>query len=258
MNFTKDKATLTEEEFFALLAKYRENGDISARNQIVMNFAYIPQTAAIQLRGLANGYAQVDDMVNQGIMTLMECLDRFDESKGIAFEYYAFMRVRGSIIDLVRKQDWIPRRVRKMDKDINEAKNKLAHQLMREPTTEEIANELGTTPDKIISSAAEINNSVVFSFEELIQNMSQMGSSLEADGMSPEKKIIKEEMRSILAKAIDNLSEREKLVVSLYYYENLTLSDISQVIDVSVQRVSQINAKAVSKLKTAMEEYLYG
>ena len=258
MNFTKDKNTLTEEQYLPLLKEYRETGSVKIRNKLVMNFAYIAQTVAIQLRGLANGYAQVDDMVNQGIITIMECLDRFDETKGITFEYYAFMRVRGAVIDLVRKQDWIPRRVREMDKKINEARNKLSHQLLREPTDEELAEELGMSVSKLSSVSAEVNNSVVFSFEELIQNMSQMGTSLETEGMSPEKIMVKDELRTVLAEAIDKLNEKEKLVVSLYYYDNLTLTDISQIMEVSVQRVSQINSKAVSKLKTAMEKYIYG
>lgn len=258
MNFTKDKNTFTEEEFVKALQEYRKTKDVKIRNNIVMNYAYIPQTVAVQLRGLANGYAQVDDMVNQGIITLMDCIDRFDETKGIAFEYYAFMRVRGGIIDLIRKQDWIPRRVREMDKKISDARSKLSHALMREPTDAELAQELGISVSKLSDLSAEVNNSVVFSFEELIQNMSQMGSSLEAEGMSPEKKLVKEEMKSVLAKAIDELSERERLIISLYYYENLTFTDIAQVLEISVQRVSQINSKAVSKLKAAMEKYVYG
>lgn len=258
MNFTKDKNTLTEEQFVELLKEYRQTGNIAIRNQLVMNYAYVAQTVAIQLRGLANGYAQVDDMVNQGILTIMECIDRFDETKGITFEYYAFMRVRGAVIDLVRKQDWIPRRVRETDKKINAARNKLAHQLLREPTDEELAAELGISVEKLSTATAEVSNSAVLSFEELIQNMSQIGSSLETNGMNPEKMMVKEELQNILAKAIDELNEQEKLVVSLYYYENLTLTDISQVMEVSVQRVSQINSKAISKLKSAMEKYLYG
>lgn len=258
MNFTKSKNALTEEQVLQLLAEYRSTGSVSARNELVMNFAYIPQTVAIQLRGLAGGCAQVDDMVNQGILTLMDCIDRFDETKGIAFEYYAFMRVRGGIIDLIRKQDWVPRRVREMDKKISETRSRLSHKLMREPTESELASELGMSVEKLSETAAEISNSVVFSFEELIQNMSQMGASLETDGLSPEKKIVRDEMKKVLAKAIDELSERERLVISLYYYENLTFADIAQVLEVSVQRASQINAKAVSKLRTAMEKYVYG
>ncbi|MBR1752136.1 MAG: FliA/WhiG family RNA polymerase sigma factor [Ruminococcus sp.] len=258
VNFHKDENTFTEEVFLQKLSQYRKTGSNAIRNELVMNFAYIPQTAAIQLRGLASGYAQVDDMVNQGIITLMDCIDHFDEEKGITFEYYAFMRVRGAIIDLVRKQDWVPRRVREQDKKINQVKNDLANELMREPTDKELAERLGVSEEKLSGMLAEVNGSTVLSFEELIQNMSQMGTSLEAEGMSPEKQLLSDELKSVLANAIDSLGERERLVVSLYYYENLTFADIAQVLEVSVQRASQINAKAVSKLKTAMEEYLYG
>lgn len=261
MNLTSEQKKLTEEEFLSLFEKYKKTGDINARNKIVLNFSYIPQTVAVQLRGLCQGYAQIDDMVNQGILTLMDSIDKFDADKGIKFEYYAFMRVRGGIIDLVRKQDWIPRRVREMSKRIAEAQMELSNKLMREPTIEELSEFMAIPVEKLEACSSEINNSVVFSFEELIQNMSQMGSALEGEGsedLSPEKKLIKQEMREVLKNAINELTDREKTVVTLYYYENLTLSDISEVLEISVQRVSQINAKAVSKLKTAMEKYIYG
>ena len=258
MNFHKNENTFTEEVFLQKLAQYRKTGSNAVRNELVMNFAYIPQTAAIQLRGLASGYAQVDDMVNQGIMTLMDCIDHFDEEKGITFEYYAFMRVRGAIIDLVRKQDWVPRRVREQDKRINAVRNELSNELMREPTDRELAERLGVSEEKLSGMMAEVNGSTVLSFEELIQNMSQMGTSLEAEGMSPEKQVLADELKQVLAKAIDELGERARLVISLYYYENLTFADIAQVLDVSVQRASQINARAVKKLREAMEKYLYG
>lgn len=258
MNFHKTKDTYTEEQFLAKLREYRKTDSNALRNDIVMNFAYIPQTAAVQLRGLASGYAQVDDMVNQGIITLMDCIDHFDEEKGISFEYYAFMRVRGAIIDLVRKQDWVPRRVREQDKKINQARNELSNILMREPSANELADYMGVSAEKLSSMEAEVNSSAVLSFEELIQNMSQMGTSLEAEGLSPEKQILSDELKTTLAKAIDELGERERLVISLYYYENLTFADIAEVLEVSVQRASQINARAVGKLKSAMEKYLYG
>lgn len=100
-----DNSKMTDEEFEIIHKQYKETGNISLRNKLVMNFAAIPKTAAMQLRGLTASYAQVEDMVNQGMITLIDCIDKFDFSKGIKFEAYAFMRVRGSIIDLVRKQD---------------------------------------------------------------------------------------------------------------------------------------------------------
>ena len=130
---------------------------------------------------------------------------------------------------------------------------------MREPTSEEIAGELGITVEKLEKYNCEISNAAVYSFEELIQNVSQMGSVLEnstLDDITPEKKVLKNEMKKILTEAIGELSERERIVISLYYYENLNLSDIAKVLEVSVQRVSQINSKAVSKLKSRMNSYV--
>ncbi len=259
MNQLTAQEKLSEEEFLELHRKYKETGDITLRNRLVMSYAYISKIAALQLRGSASAQAQIEDMVNQGMIILIDCIDKFDPSKEVKFESYAFMRVRGGIIDLIRKQDWIPRRVRANAKKISDTYNELSSQLMREPTNEEVAQALGITVDKLEKYNCEISNSVVYSFEELIQNVSQMGSVLESstlDDITPEKKTLKNEMREVLKEAIDELSERERLVVSLYYYENLNLSDIAKVLDISIQRVSQINSKAIAKLKEKMNSYI--
>lgn len=250
---------LSEEEAAELLSQYRQTRDIRLRNTLVMNYSYIARTAAMQLRGLVSGYAQTEDMVNQGIITLIDCIDKFDGAKGMKFESYAFMRVRGGIIDLVRKQDWIPRRVRTAAKEISNARSELCSELKREPTEEEIAKKLGISVEKLRQYNNEVAGSVTFSFEELIQNVNQMGSLLDSatsDYSTPEKQFLKNEMREKLKTAIESLSERERLVVTLYYFENLNLSEISQVLEVSVQRVSQISSKAILKIKSVMEEYL--
>ncbi len=254
-----DNSKMTDEEFEIIHKQYKETGNISLRNKLVMNFASIPKTAAMQLRGLTASYAQVEDMVNQGMITLIDCIDKFDFSKGIKFEAYAFMRVRGSIIDLVRKQDWVPRRVRMNSKEISSVYNTLCHELQREPTKEEIAEKMNISVNKLDHYNSEISNAVAFSFEELIQNMSQMGDVLEStlsEDLTPEKKVIKTELREMLKKSIDVLSERERLVVTLYYYEELTLSEIAEVLNVSLQRVSQINSKAIMKLRSNMSDYI--
>ncbi len=259
MNQTAAEQKLTEEEFLNLHAKYKETGDISIRNKLVMAYGHIAKIAALQLRGSAGTQAQVEDMINHGMIILIDCIDKFDSSKEVKFESYAFMRVRGGIIDLIRKQDWIPRRVRANSKKINDTYNALCSELKREPTPEELAKELDISVEKLEKYKCEISNATVYSFEELIQNVSQMGSILESstlDDITPEKKLIKDEMRKILREAIDELSERERLVVSLYYYENLNLADIAKVLEVSVQRVSQINTKVISKLKAKLNSYL--
>ncbi len=256
---TKTEERLSEEKAAELLAQYHQTKDVRLRNELVMNYSYIAKTAAMQLRGLASGYAQTEDMVNNGIITLIDCIDKFDGSKGMKFESYAFMRVRGGIIDLVRKQDWIPRRVRTAAKEISNARSELCSELRREPNEEELAAKLRITVAKLRQYDYEVAGSVTFSFEELIQNVNQMGSLLDSatsDYTTPEKQFLRNEMREKLKTAIESLNERERLVITLYYFENLNLSEISQVLDVSVQRVSQICSKAVSKIKAVMEEYL--
>ncbi len=260
MNGLSERQKLTDEEFTALYNEYKSTGNIAIRNKIVMAYGFVAQVSAFQLRGITDATSQIEDMINQGIITLIDCVERFDISKGIKFETYAYMRVRGGIIDLVRKQDWIPRRVRVNAKAINNARTELSNALGREPTQEEIAAKMEIDIEKLSRYSAEVSNSVIYSFEELIQNVSQMGDVLEnstKDDITPERRLLKNELKQTLANAIEELSERERLVVTLYYFENLNLADIAKVMEVSVQRISQINSRAVSKLRDKLNDYLY-
>lgn len=245
----------------ALMDRYKETGDLQLRNQLVMHYSYVAQTVAVQMRGISANYAQMEDIVNQGILTLIDCVEKFEPAKGIQFKSYAFMRVRGAVIDFVRKQDWLPRRVRVTAKNIAAAHDKLCNEYMREPTQQEIADYLGIGIDTLNKNYGEISNSVMLSFEGIVQNISQSGEMLENfldEESVPENSIFKQELRETLREAIESLSERERLVITLYYYEHLKLSDIAKVLKVSDQRVSQINSKAVLKLKNKMEKYMRG
>lgn len=245
----------------SLMQQYQECRDVKIRNELVMHYSYIAKTVAMQMRGIASNYAQLEDVVNQGIITLIDCIEKYDPAKGIKFESYAFMRVRGAVIDFVRKQDWLPRRVRLTAKNISEAHDKLCNQLLREPTQQELADYLNMPLATLAKYYSEMSNSVMLSFEGLIQNVNQMGDLLENfmdEDSVPENSIFRRELRETLQEAIDTLSERERLVITLYYYEHLKLSDIAKVLEVSDQRVSQINSKAILKLKYKMEKYMKG
>lgn len=250
-----------DEEFLSLIRQYHETGDREIRNDILLHYSYIARTVALQMRGISANYAQLEDMVNQGVLTLIDCIDRFDPDKGIKFESYAFMRVRGAIIDFVRKQDWLPRRVRVTSKNINAAHNELCNELLREPTQQELADRLGMSVDTLSKHYGEISNSVMLSFEVLIQNITQMGDVLESaqdDELGPEARVYWKEMRETLRDAIQSLSEREQKVVTLYYFENLKLSDLAKIFGVSDQRISQILSKSIQKLRFRMEKYMKG
>jgi RNA polymerase sigma factor for flagellar operon FliA len=253
----EQKEKPSDEETLRNILKYRESGDVSVRNRIVMEHIYIPKISARNLRGLASGYAQTEDMVEHGVITLMDCIDKYDPSKGVAFEAYAFIRIRGAILDLVRKQDWIPRRVRDMSKEIMKAYSELANQQMGEPTQQQIADKLGITVEQLDTHNAEMANSVTMSFEELLT--SQSDSEPEATGyddIMPERSLMKTEMQDVLTGAVDTLGERERLIVTLYYYEDLQFNEIAEVMGITAQRVSQIHSKAIMKLKKVMEEYI--
>ncbi len=259
MNQPTAQEKLSEEEFLQLHAQYKENGDISIRNRLVMAYGYIAKIAALQMKGSVTAHAQIEDMVNHGMIILIDCIDKYDPTKEAKFETYAFMRVRGGIIDLIRKQDWIPRRVRANAKKLNDTYNELCTKLNRDPTKEELAEVIGISVEKLEKYSYEVSTATVYSFEEIMQNVAQMGRNVDEsmrDEMTPERKMLKSELHDVLKQAIDELSEREKLVVALYYYENLSLADISKVLEVTVQRVSQINAKAVSKLKAKIDKYI--
>ncbi len=250
---------MTDEEFYEIQKKYKETGDIRIRNSLVMKYKHIPKIVAMQLRTLAASYAQVDDMINQGMIALIDSIERFDYNKGIKFESYAFMRVKGSVIDLIRKQDWVPRRVRMTKKEISNSISLLRNTLGREPTDEEVAESMGISVEKLLKCYEEISGGVVLSFEELIQNVSQMGGIFDSpanEDIIPERKVMRQELKEVIQEALESLSERDRLVITLYYYENLTLAEIAEVIGVTVQRVSQINARAILKIRDRLKEYM--
>jgi RNA polymerase sigma factor for flagellar operon FliA len=243
-----------------ILKRYKESGDPDLRNDLVIRYSYIAKTVAQQMRGIASNYADVEDIVNQGVLTLIDCIERFEPDKEVKFESYAFMRIRGAIIDFIRKQDWRPRRVRKTAKEVAAAYDELSNTLLREPTDKEISSFLNISEDELQKHYSEFSRAMVVSFESMLENASQTDILPDlSDGMDqPEQTLFKQELKEQLVMAIDELTEREKLVISLYYYENLKLAEISKVLGVSESRVCQIHSKALGKLKDKMDCYVKG
>jgi RNA polymerase sigma factor for flagellar operon FliA len=243
-----------------LLKKYRESRDVNLRNELVLRYSYIAQTVGNQMRGIASNYADLEDIVNQGMLTLIDCIEKFDPEKEVRFESYAFMRIRGAIIDFIRKQDWRPRRVRKTAKEVTAARDELSNILMREPTDRELSDFLNITEDELAKHYSELSRAMIISFESMLENTLQSESLLAQanDAAKPEQTLFVNELRDQLAKAIDDLPERERTVISLYYYENLKLAEISKVLGVSESRVCQIHSKALGRLKEKMDQYMKG
>lgn len=252
----------SSQDFIKSLEKYQATKDLELRNELTMSCIYIVRSAASQMRGIASGYAQEEDLINQGVLALMDCMDRYDKTKGAKFETYAYMRVRGALIDFIRKQDWVPHRARNFNKKIEEAYASLSNRNMREPDVEEIASYLDIPPEKVESHLQYMNHSVVISLESMLEDIT--GTILRAepenrnDSYKPEESLYYKEICRTLTTSIESLKEKERLVITLYYYEELKYAEIAEILEISGSRVCQIHTKAITKLKEDLIEYVRG
>lgn len=252
----------SSQDFIKSIEKYQATKDLELRNELTMSCIYIVRSAASQMRGIASGYAQEEDLINQGVLALMDCMDRYDKTKGAKFETYAYMRVRGALIDFIRKQDWVPHRARNFNKKIEEAYASLSNRNMREPDVEEIASYLDIPPEKVESHLQYMNHSVVISLESMLEDIT--GTILRAepenrnDSYKPEESLYYKEICRTLTTSIESLKEKERLVITLYYYEELKYAEIAEILEISESRVCQIHTKAITKLKEDLIEYVRG
>lgn len=246
----------------SILREYQETKDTELRNDILMNYLYIARSAAVQMRGILPNAIQEEDLVNQGVLALMECMERYDESKGAKFETYAFLRVKGALIDYIRKQDWVPHRTRRLGKQIEKTYMEIANEKMREPSMEEVAARMEISGEKLNANLRAINNSMVLSFENVIQDMTMFMAKTEMasqdHSVMPEDNVFQQEMKQMLARAIEGLSEKERLVITFYYYEELKYAQIAEILEIGESRVCQIHTKAILKLKLQLEDYMKG
>jgi RNA polymerase sigma factor for flagellar operon FliA len=200
------------------------------------------------------------DLISYGLLGLISAIERFEPEREIKFETFAVTRIKGSIIDELRSLDWVPRSVRTKAREIERANAKLEHRLHRAPTDQEMASELGGTVDEFQDSLVRISNSSVVALDELWtvsdasgDQVSLMDTIQDPQSADPATEMDTTEMKDRLAEAIARLPEREKLVVALYYYENLTLREIGEVLGVTESRVSQLHTKAVLRLKSRLQ-----
>lgn len=247
---------LSAEELNDKLNQFLLTRDVSLRNELVLDYSFVVKNVAKSTRGYYANYATFDDIVSQGIITLIDCLEKYDRSKNMEFEPYAFVRIRNATIDYIRKSDFLPRRVRQRAKQINQAHTDLSHELMREPTDVELAQYLDMGVDELSRHYGEVANANLLSMEEIEAFVgNEDGMDFESSGTSTDPKQIFDQkvMQGLLKEAIDSLPEREQIIVSLYYYENLKLKEIAEVLDVTEARVSQLHSKILLKLKDYMQ-----
>lgn len=235
-----------------LWIEYNHSKTSVIREQIIIEYVPLVKVVAGRLSIYLGQNVEYDDLVSYGIFGLIDAIDKFDYDKGIKFETYASLRIRGAILDQIRKLDWIPRSVRQKQKAIDAAMKKLEADRGSNYTDEDIAVELGISEDEYSSWLGQTNISNVSSLEDFLEQGNEVKSSGNPAYMriEPENAVMEKEIKKSLADALEALTEKEKNVVLLYYYEELTLKEISRVMSVSESRVSQLHSKALKKMKT--------
>ena len=230
--------------------------------QLVTEHAGLVKRIAHHLKARLPESVQVEDLIQSGMLGLFEAARNYDRSKGATFETYAGIRIRGSMLDEVRKGDWVPRSVHRNSRRISEAIHNVECRVGRDANDQEIAEELGVGLDEYYSLLQDTQGSKLFSYEDLLdQNQptdseyDQPQQPLHSSG-SPDAQVEQHSMRSQLIEAIKSLPEREQLVLSLYYDEELNLKEIGEVLGVSESRVSQIHSQAATRLKSRLRDWI--
>lgn len=241
-----------------LIEEYQRTKNESIRQELLTRYSYIVKMIAMKMRGLYLDFAEIDDIVNECFIALMAALDRFDASKNVKFETYASLRMRGTVIDIVRKNDWLPRRIRKTAKEIDKAEVELFNSLGRHPTNKEMAEHLGMNSDEYLKLVGDTTMYNVVSLDELMESFgSALGPTVGDDSSaSPEGALQKAELYKVMEDAILTLRNNEQLTISLYYRKGLNMREIAEILGVKEPRVSQIHSNAIRKLRVAMEQYM--
>ena len=240
--------------------RYKDSGDSHARERLVLAYSPLVKYVAGRMASGLPAHVEEADLISYGLLGLISAIERFDPAREIKFETFAVTRIKGSIIDELRSLDWVPRSVRAKAREIEKANAQLEHELQRAPSDQEMAEKLGVTVEDFQETLNRISNSSVVALDELWtvsdasgDQVSLLDTIQDPQALDPAQEMDATEMKDRLADAIARLPEREKLVVALYYYENLTLREIGEVLGVTESRVSQLHTKAVLRLKSRLQ-----
>jgi len=246
------------EDTHALWVEFRRTNDKALRDRLILTYAPLVKYVAGRLGSGLPAHVDEGDLVSYGLLGLIGAIERYDPDRDIKFETYAIARIKGAIIDELRALDWVPRSVRSRAREIERAIAELEAKLGTTPSDEQIADKIGITVDELEDSLTDISRSSIAALDELWSvsgdgdQISLMDTIEDTSGPRPAEAFDETETREALAEAIARLPEREKLVVTLYYYEELTLREIGEVLGVTESRVSQLHTKAILRLKARL------
>lgn len=238
--------------------EYRKTHSVKVRDDFIRQYMPLVKYVAGKISVGMPGSVEWEDLVSFGQFGLLDAIEKYDPSKGVKFKTYAVTRIRGAIFDELRQIDWVPRSVRQKSREIEGAINSVEAKLGRTASDGEIANELGMSEDEYHRTVMKVSGTSVMSLDEAWQKGDDYGSvslgdSIESpESMNPDKIVEQEEVKRILVQAMNELPDREKKVIALYYFEDLTFKEIGQAMEVSESRISQLHTKAILRLRAKL------
>ncbi len=235
-----------------LWTDFKENNNKQAKDQLIVHYIELVKIIAGRLYVDYNHHVDYDDLVSYGVLGLIDAIQKYDYKKNVKFETYANIRIRGAVIDQLRNLDWVPRSLRHKYKRFEEAVAKLQTKFGNEYSEEILASQLDMSVEEMHRFLNEVSSFSVLSLEEKFEEQANFDIKNDDDDYSPEKALDKKAMFELLKNGIAKLPEKEQLIISLYYYEELTYKEIAKVLEISESRISQLHTKAIGQLKSYM------
>lgn len=237
---------------------YQKCPSAELREKLITEYAPLVKVVAGRLSMYLGYNVEYEDLVSYGIFGLIDAIDKFDPGKDVKFETYASLRIRGSILDQIRKMDWIPRTVRQKQRRLEDAAKAIEARTGRNATDEELAEELGVTGTELLEWQSQLKVTNIISLNEFVEQGGEpmMDARNNSQFAQPEETVAEDELKKVLSEALELLTEKERRVILLYYYEELTLKEISNILEVSESRVSQLHTKALLKMRKRMGNYM--
>ena len=241
-----------------LWKEYEKNKSDDIREQLILEYAPLVKLVAGRLSMYLGFNVEYDDLVGYGIFGLIDAIDKFDTMKDVKFETYASLRIRGAILDQIRKMDWIPRTIRDRQKKIDAAIREVEAEKGHVATDAEVAAKMNVSEEEYVNWQGQMKVTNVISLNEFMESGADVAQDATGNAHldAPEDALEKKELKEKLAEALELLTEKEKKVILLYYYEELTLKEIAHVLEVSESRVSQLHTRALQKMKDKLGRYM--
>ena len=248
------KNRLSQDELGRLWVVFKNSGDIDAKNEILLNYGYLVKWIVRRMMPKYNNYNEYDDLVSCGMLGLIDAVDKFELKHEVKFETYAVTRIRGEILDYMRSQDWASPSLRKKISAITNAYETFESKNPGKPADQDVADSLGMPVEQVQKILAQTHMFNLVNFEDALNSGNPEAEITSREENSPEDELLEKEKKEILTQVIDSLPEKERLVITLYYYEGLLLKEIAEVLQVTESRVSQIHSKVLAKMRTKLEK----